>query len=330
MQRFNLTPYLFFLSSLLVGTTSSFASDKKVTREEYIARYKDDAVRDMKKTGVPASITLAQACLESQDGNSPLAVEANNHFGIKCSNWNGDTYIQDDDTRDECFRKYKGALESYDDHSEFLRTRPRYAELFLLDITDYQGWAKGLKKAGYATNPQYADRLIKIIEDNRLYELDRGGQLKNEIYEPVASSGPEPILKKTEVTPKSIIVPTSQVINPFGGHQVFFTNETPYVIASSEDTYRDIADEFEMGEWQILKYNEVEKGTPVDAGEKIYLKPKRRTGDRTFYTVKPGQTLHEIAQEQGVKLRLLLKWNEMSENAEVKPGQRVYLQSKKS
>ena len=330
MQRFNLTPYLFFLSSLMVGTTVSYAGDQKMTRQEYIDRYKDDAVRDMKKTGVPASITLAQACLESQDGNSPLAIEANNHFGIKCANWNGDTYTQDDDTRDECFRKYRGALESYDDHSEFLRTRPRYAELFLLDITDYQGWAKGLKKAGYATNPQYAERLIKIIEENKLYELDNGRDLPVEMYEPVASSGPEPILQKTSPSAKKIIVPTSQVINPFGGHQVFFNNETPYVIASSEDTYRSIADEFEMGEWQVLKYNEVEKGSPVDEGEKVYLKPKRRTGDRTFYTVKPGQTLHEIAQEQGVKLRLLLKWNEMSENAEVKPGQRVYLQSKKS
>lgn len=330
MQRFNLTPYLFFLSSLMLGTTVSYAGDQKMTREEYISRYKDDAVRDMKKTGVPASITLAQACLESQDGNSPLAIEANNHFGIKCSNWTGDTYIQDDDTRDECFRKYKDALESYDDHSEFLRTRPRYAELFLLDITDYQGWAKGLKKAGYATNPQYAERLIKIIEDNKLYELDNGRDLPVEIYEPVASSGAEPILQKTTPSPKKVIVPTSQVINPFGGHQVFFNNETPYVIASSEDTYRSIADEFEMGEWQVLKYNEVEKGSPVDAGEKVYLKPKRRTGDRTFYTVKPGETLRDIAQEQGVKLRLLLKWNEMSENAEVKPGQKVYLQSKKS
>ncbi len=330
MQRLNLTPYLFFLSTFLVGTATSFASDYKMTRQEYITRYKNDAVRDMKKTGVPASITLAQACLESQDGNSPLATNANNHFGIKCANWTGATYIQDDDTRDECFRKYKNALESYDDHSDFLRTRQRYAELFLLDMKDYQGWARGLKKAGYATNPQYADRLIKIIEDNRLFELDRGNDLPGQMYEPVASARPEPILKKAVPSQNKIIVPTSEVINPFGGHQVFFNNETPYIVAASGDTYRGIADEFEMGEWQILKYNELEKGSPVDPGEKIYLKPKRRTGERSFYTAKPGQSLHDIAQEQGVKLRLILKWNNFSENAEVKPGQRVYLQSKKS
>jgi LysM repeat protein len=329
MQRFNLTLFLFFLSTFMVVTASSIAADGKFTREQYIARYKDDAVRDMKKTGVPASITLAQACLESQDGNSPLAIEANNHFGIKCANWNGDTYIQDDDSRDECFRKYKDALESYDDHSEFLRTRSRYADLFLLDITDYPGWAKGLKKAGYATNPHYAERLIKIIEDNKLYELDHGRDLPKEIYEPVASARPEPILKKSPA-PTRIVVPSSEVINPFGGHQVFLNNETPYVVASAGDTYRGIADEFEMGEWQILKYNEVDKNTPVDEGEKIYLKPKRRTGDRSFYTVKPGQSLHDIAQEQGVKLRLLLKWNELGEDADIKPGQRIYLQSRKS
>lgn len=327
MQRFNLTLFVFFLSTFLVVSANSMA-DTKITREQYINKYKDDAVRDMRKTGVPASITLAQACLESQDGNSPLAIEANNHFGIKCANWNGDTYIQDDDARDECFRKYKDALESYDDHSDFLRTRSRYAELFLLDITDYMGWAKGLKKAGYATNPQYAERLIKIIEDNKLYELDHGRELPN-TYEPVASSRPEPILKKS-TAPSRIIVPTTEVINPFGGHQVFYNNETPYVIASSGDTYRSIADEFEMGEWQILKYNEVDKSTPVDDGEKIYLKPKRRTGTHTYYTVKPGQSLHDIAQEQGIKLKHLQKWNNLSDNAEVKPGQRILLQSKKS
>ena len=329
MQRFNLTFYVFFISTFVIGSVNSMAADTKLTRDQYISRYKDDAVRDMKKTGVPASITLAQACLESQDGNSQLAVEANNHFGIKCANWTGDTYIQDDDARDECFRKYKDALESYDDHSEFLRTRSRYAELFLLDITDYTGWAKGLKKAGYATNPQYAERLIKIIEDNKLYELDHGRDLP-QIYEPVASSRPEPILKKAPASPTRIIVPSSAVINPFGGHQVFYNNETPYVIASKDDSYRAIADEFEMGEWQILKYNEVDKNTAIDEGEKIYLKPKRRTGERTIYTVKPGQSLHDIAQEQGVKLRLLLKWNDLSEEAQIKPGQRLYLQSKKS
>ncbi len=321
------TLFVFAIASYLLPSPPAFAADGKMTREEYIAKYKSDAVRDMKKTGVPASITMAQACLESQDGNSPLAIEANNHFGIKCADWNGDTYVQDDDRRNECFRKYKGALESYDDHSNFLRTRPRYAELFLLDATDYKGWAYGLKKAGYATNPQYAGRIIKIIEDFKLYELDRGGELPKEIYEPVASAKPEPPVRKTT---ERIFVPTTDVINPFGGHQVFYTNETPYVIAKDGDNYRTIADEFEMGEWQILKYNEVSKSTPLDEGEKIYLKPKKRTGDRTFYTLKQGQTLHDVAQEQGVKLRLLLKWNNLSENAEVRPGQRIYLKNKKS
>ncbi|HQW24183.1 MAG TPA: glucosaminidase domain-containing protein, partial [Bacteroidia bacterium] len=126
----------------------------------YITEHKEDAIREMIKSGVPASITMAQACLESSDGNSPLAINANNHFGIKCSNWVGPSYIQDDDAKDECFRKYNTALESYDDHSNFLKTRPRYSFLFSLEQGDYIGWAKGLKQAGYATNPDYANRLI--------------------------------------------------------------------------------------------------------------------------------------------------------------------------
>jgi LysM repeat protein len=219
-------------------------------------------------------------------------------------------------------------LDSYDDHSEFLRTRPRYAELFLLDNTDYIGWAKGLKKAGYATNPAYAERLIKIIEDYKLHELDKGRDVT--FYAFVASAKPAPVVKKVSAQSSKIIVPSSEVINPFGGHQVFFNNETPYVIAAGGDSYRGIADEFEMGEWQILKYNEVAKSDPINEGEKIYLKPKRRIGERTVYTVKPGQTLHDIAQEQGIRLHHLLKLNEMEENAVVKPGQRIYLRDKKS
>src|SRR5687768_16805330 len=210
MKRFNLTLFLFFLSSLVLDTVNTSAANTKLTRAQYLGMYKDEAVKDMRKTGVPASITLAQACLESQDGNSALAVEANNHFGIKCSNWTGPTYIQDDDTRDECFRKYQSVLESYDDHSDFLRTRPRYADLFLLDITDYIGWSKGLKKAGYATNPQYAERLIRIIEDNKLYELDKGHDIPNVGNEPMASARPAPVVKKSPQTPTRVIVPTSE------------------------------------------------------------------------------------------------------------------------
>ena len=143
-----------------------------MTREEYIDKYKDEAIYQMKKYKIPASITLAQGILESGDGNSELAKKSNNHFGIKChSYWQGERVYHDDDKKDECFRKYNKVRDSYDDHSEFL-LRPRYAALFEYALTDYKSWAKGLKKAGYATNPNYAKHLIKIIEENELHKLD--------------------------------------------------------------------------------------------------------------------------------------------------------------
>ena len=147
-------------------------SAQNMTRNEYIDKYKDEAIYQMKKYKIPASITLAQGILESGDGNSELAKKSNNHFGIKChSDWKGERVYHDDDKKDECFRKYNKVRDSYDDHSEFL-LRPRYAALFEYALTDYKSWAKGLKKAGYATNPNYAKHLIKIIEENELHKLD--------------------------------------------------------------------------------------------------------------------------------------------------------------
>ena len=151
-------------------------SQEKVTVAEYIDLYTDLAIKEMKNYHIPASITLAQGILESENGNSPLAIEANNHFGIKChQEWTGKTYNHDDDIKNECFRKYTKAEDSFRDHSEFLTTRDRYKPLFDLDITDYKGWAYGLKQAGYATNPRYPEILIRIIEENGLAELDKGG-----------------------------------------------------------------------------------------------------------------------------------------------------------
>ena len=147
-------------------------SAQNLTRNEYIDKYKDEAIYQMKKYKIPASITLAQGILESGDGNSELAKKSNNHFGIKChSDWEGERVYHDDDKKNECFRKYNKVRDSYDDHSEFL-LRPRYASLFEYALTDYKSWAKGLKKAGYATNPNYAKHLIKIIEENELHKLD--------------------------------------------------------------------------------------------------------------------------------------------------------------
>src|SRR5688572_10814709 len=169
-------PLLLFLS-LLFQSLSIGQPPARITVPEYIQKYREDAIKDMHKMGVPASITLAQGILESESGNSDLARLANNHFGIKChSDWTGATFHKDDDAKDECFRKYNSVLESFDDHGRFLRERSRYAFLFDYAISDYKNWAHGLKKAGYATNPRYADLLIKLIEEHDLDVYDKGGR----------------------------------------------------------------------------------------------------------------------------------------------------------
>jgi len=168
------------LIASIVCATSTFGQ-KTMSREQYILAYQSIARAQMEKYGVPASIILAQGMLESGNGNSTLAVQGNNHFGIKCHNsWSGQKIYHDDDAKGECFRKYKSVEHSYRDHSEFLRGGRRYAFLFDLAPTDFRAWAKGLKDAGYATDPQYADRLIKIIEENKLYIIDRGVDIKIE------------------------------------------------------------------------------------------------------------------------------------------------------
>jgi LysM repeat protein len=312
------------LFTIFFSVFLSANAQKKMSRSEYIALYKDDAVRDMQKTGVPASITMAQALLESDDGNSTLATEANNHFGIKCSNWTGNTFIKDDDTKDECFRKYNSVLESYDDHSNFLKTRPRYAALFQLSLTDYKGWANEMKRAGYATNPQYAERLIKIIEDNNLAVLDTGGDLPSVSSELFASSDSQEI----SIPETKTFAPTTDTIDPYSSHQVYTNNGVSYIVVTKSDTYKRISDEFELGAWQISKYNEMSANAMLTEGQKIYITPKKRFGKQSFCIVNKGQSLHDIAQEQGIKLKMLCKWNDLSENAQVTAGQKLWLKKR--
>ncbi len=317
----------------------SFAGDcKKMTRESYIAQYKNDAVKDMKKTGVPASITLAQALLESEDGNSTLAIEANNHFGIKCAEWTGPTYTKDDDKRDECFRKYNSALESYDDHSSFLKTRDRYAFLFSFDMTDYKAWAKGLKKAGYATNPQYAERLIKIIEDYQLNLLDEGKNIPLSANTAVNSTPQPPVVTTpsnavAEVEKKNngvrkYTIPANEV-DIFAKRKVLNNNGVDYVIARKGDNFNSLSKELELGYWQLPKYNEMDGDSPIKEGQIIYIKPKSSETSKAFYVVKDGDTVHSISQELGIKSKYIYKWNNFSDNQEVKSGQKIWLQKHK-
>lgn len=289
-------------------------------RIKYINDHKEDAVRDMIKTGVPASITLAQACLESQDGESALARKANNHFGIKCSEWTGPSYIQDDDKKDECFRKYKSTLDSYDDHSLFLRSRPRYASLFQLSVTDYKGWAKGLKKAGYATEPAYADRLIKIIEDNQLYLLDQQKEIQftASLDNKLISSGEEKKIKK-------IYVPSVEAVDAFTSRKILSSNGIDFIIVKKGDNFKSLAQEFKLGYWQLPKYNEMDQNTQLKEGQIVFLKPKKNEGSKEKCIVKPGDTILSIAQENGIKTKYIYKYNNLQEGSRVEAGQQLNL-----
>src|SRR6185436_13089791 len=238
----------FILASLLichaVFAQAVYAQPDKyrMTQQDYIEKYKEDAIKDMKKTGVPACITLAQGLFESESGNSDLAREANNHFGIKChKEWTGETFHKDDDEKNECFRKYNTVLESFDDHSNFLRTRDRYAFLFDLEMTDYKGWARGLKKAGYATNPEYAQKLIKIIEDFQLNELEKGE--KNLPLTASAKNDPAEPVQKNE-TKKAHAKPGTK-------QYLYSSNDVPYILAKAGDSYFSIANENNIRLWQV-------------------------------------------------------------------------------
>src|SRR5258705_3363489 len=236
---------LLFCQSVFAQTVSAQPDKYRMTQRDYIDKYKNDAVKDMLKTGVPASITLAQGLFESESGNSDLAREANNHFGIKCHNeWTGETFHKDDDEKNECFRKYNSVLESFDDHSNFLRTRDRYAFLFALDITDYKGWARGLKKAGYATNPEYAQKLIKIIEDFQLHELEKGMQ-NLPLTASAKNDSPESLHRNN----------VNRIVSekPVAKEHLHSENDVPYILAKEGDSYFSIANEHNMRLWQSLK-----------------------------------------------------------------------------
>ena len=270
----------------LLGILSLQAQTRNKQYEEYIKQYRDIAVEEMKKYHIPASITLAQGLLESGAGQSTLARKSNNHFGIKCgSDWNGKSVRHDDDERNECFRAYKHPKQSYEDHSKFLVSRPRYASLFKLDITDYKGWARGLKKAGYATNPRYAEQLIGIIE---LYDLDK--------YDKKGG------LKWMKENP-----------NP---HQPYIANGLVYIIVRQGDTWKSISKEFDISRKKLRKYNDLYKGYELKVGDILYLEKKNRRADKEHivHVLRAGESMYSISQKYGIRLKRLYKLNKMSED----------------
>ena len=251
--------------------------------EAYIKKYRDIAVEEMRKYHIPASITLAQGLLESGAGQSTLARKSNNHFGIKCgSDWDGKSVRYDDDARNECFRAYKHPKQSYEDHSKFLASRSRYAFLFRLKITDYKGWAKGLKKAGYATDRRYAQRLIDIIE---LYDLHQYDTKKG--------------LKWMKDNP-----------NP---HQPYIANGLVYIVVRPGDTWKSISKEFDVSRKKLRKYNDLYKGYVLQPGDILYLEKKNRKADKehVVHVLRAGESMYSISQKYGIRLKNLYKRNKM-------------------
>lgn len=301
---------------LLIST--SIISFSQMSREDYIQRYQVLAIEEMNRSGIPASITMAQGCLESSDGNSELSRKSNNHFGIKCkSNWNGKKVYYDDDTKNECFRKYKTVEDSYIDHTNFLMDNSRYSSLFSLKSTDYKGWARGLKKAGYATAKHYSTSLIHIIETHKLYRLDyRLDYEELNAYEQrnIGHNG----------------ISNSLSINAFQSHTIMKRNRVKSVIAQKGDTYEKIAQELGLKDWVLYKYNNQAAGYRPTENEVIYIQPKKRKTrkDKLTHRVEAGETMHYLSQMYGVKLSSLYVRNRMKQGTQPAPGQLIYLRKR--
>lgn len=292
MRLRNTLIYIFCLISL-----QSFAQMRwNSTYQTYINQYKDLAIEQMLKYNIPASITLAQGLLESGAGTSELTLKGNNHFGIKCHNWQGRTIYHNDDAENECFRSYDNALQSYEDHSKFLTRHSRYSRLFTLDRTDYRGWAHGLKACGYATNPRYATKLIEIIQLYKLYVYDNAQSFDKFMARHNAVDKP---------------------VSPGGKlHPIYRYNNNYYLKARPGDTFKTIGEEVGISYRKIAKYNERDKKDALVAGETMYLKKKKTKADKQYkkrpHIIKNGESMYSIAQFYGIRLKSLYKKNRLS------------------
>ena len=328
MQKFK---YLFVALFTFITVNAIAQKQEKVLN--YISQYKELAIAEMQRTGVPASITLAQGIHESGSGSSKLAMASNNHFGIKCkSNWTGESVKHDDDAKGECFRKYPSSEDSYKDHSDFLKNGQRYAFLFSLEATDYQGWANGLKKAGYATNPKYPQVLIKLVEDYQLQDYTlialgklQGGIPKNEVIK-------EEI--ETKVTPNKSVVEEAETVkveiksSPTYPEGEFKINETRVVFAKKGTPFLSIAKQYNIDLSKLFEFNDMRPFIEAEKDQLIYIQRKRKTGNEDFHLVKIGETLHDIAQLQAIRLESLQELNWLKKNNVPAVGEKLSLKAK--
>jgi len=295
---------------------------KADVQTEYIQKYASIAVREMERTGVPASITLAQGILESDSGRSALTRKGNNHFGIKCHNdWSGKKMYYDDDKRGECFRVYASAEASFRDHSDFLRGRDRYKFLFDLKKTDYKGWAKGLKKAGYATDPNYANRLIGLIEQYELYKYDKKGKDK-------APQPPSEVETPKQVLPAEVDRKYRESLSFSITRTYYKQNGATFVYSMEGETYSSIASSNGLFLSEILRYNDLVEEMSLPAGSMVYLSRKKAqaaVGIDKYVVDRDGETLWEIAQRFGIRLAALQKMNILLLGKDLEEGDTIVL-----
>ena len=289
---------------MFIALVSISVVAQEATSEDYIWKYHKIAIDEMHAYGIPASITLAQGILESGNGNSDLARKSKNHFGIKChKNWSGRKVYHDDDAKNECFRKYRKVSDSYRDHSEFLKNRDRYAFLFDYKMTDYTAWAKGLKKAGYATHPEYAEKLINLIERFDLAQYDKASK-----------SGKRKVKKPKRRDRKKIFKSE---------------NGLKYVLAETGDNYDIIATEQSLWMWELLAFNDCEKDQQLAQGDLVYLEVKKKKAKSEFHIVKEGENLHFISQLHGIQLAKLQYKNRLKKDQKIQVGQKLFLRKRK-
>ncbi|MGV4438534.1 glucosaminidase domain-containing protein [Ornithobacterium rhinotracheale] len=355
---------LFLAFALVAFATTSFAQDRDV---EYVKKYALLAVQEMNRYQIPASITLAQGIIETAGGQSRLAEQAFNHFGIKCKeNWTGGRIYHDDDARGECFRKYNKVEDSYRDHSKFLAERPYYKKLFELPLTDYRAWAYGLRKAGYATNPRYAQMLISKIEKLNLDAFDKLNPNADEVYTKLvslygnvnkkdilgynvsetyvaATPAPEKTLQVVAVPPSQNVQREKQKVQQLSERKATpapkakltknrikrHANRREYIVVNPGETIFQVARAYNISERKLLKYNDLSAPNKLKAGQNLFLCNKRNRGMQKTYRVQRGDNMYLISQKMGIKLNSLYRKNRMKPGEEPQVGEILYLRSKK-
>lgn len=308
---------LFIITTLILA--ASFLKAQDISVEEYVNTYRNIAVAEMKRSGIPASVTLAQGILETEHGNSDLVKKSNNHFGIKCkSTWTGESVRHTDDAPNECFRKYPNAADSYKDHSDYLKTTPRYASLFELPPSDYKGWAFGLKRAGYATNPRYPQIVISNIEKYNLQQYDTVTGIVNSNIVVAKNVEDESVVKNA-----TLVSDNAEIKNALTGNSKF--NKLKALYASKGTSLLAIAMAANIDLAKLLDYNDLKMDGLLKDDQLIYLEKKNKQGNRDFSTSLQNETLRDVAQNNGVQLKSLMQLNNMNENEFLKKGTKIKL-----